>query len=58
MAVLQLMTKQWGEVEPEEAEHNNKNPQAAIGAYVFQDEIKVYIKADNGAVRVFLPEEW
>ena len=58
MAVLQFMTKQWGEVEPEEAEHNNKNPQAAIGAYVFQDEIKVYIKADNGAVRVFLPEEW
>ena len=22
------------------------------------DEIKVYIKAENGAVRVFLPEEW
>lgn len=58
LAVLQFMTKQWGEVEPEEAEHNNKNPQAAIGAYMFQDEIKVYIKAENGAVRVFLPEEW
>ena len=58
MAVLQFMTKQWGEVEPEEAEHNNKNPQAATGAYIFQDEIKVYVKAENGAVRVFLPEEW
>ena len=58
MAVLQFMTKQWGEVEPEEAEHNNKNPQAAIGAYMFQGEIKVYVKAENGAVRVFLPEEW
>lgn len=58
MAVLQFMTKQWGEVEPEEAEHNNKNPQAAIGAYTFQGEIKVYVKAENGAVRAFLPEEW
>lgn len=58
MAVLQFMTKQWGEVEPEEAEHNNKNPRAAIGAYMFQGEIKVYVKAENGAVRVFLPEEW
>lgn len=58
IAVLRFMTKQWGEVEPEEAEHNNKNPQAAIGAYIFQDEIKVCIKAENGAVRVFLPEEW
>lgn len=58
MAVLQFMTKQWGEVEPEEAEHNNKNPQAAIRAYVFQGEVKVYVKAENGAVRVFLPEEW
>ena len=25
---------------------------------VCQDEIKVYVKAENGAVRVFLPEEW
>jgi hypothetical protein len=25
---------------------------------IFQDEIKVYVKAENGAVRVFLPEEW
>lgn len=58
MAVLRFMTKQWGEVEPEEVEHNNKNPQAATGAYIFQDEIKVYVKAENGAVRVFLPEEW
>ena len=36
MAVLQFMTKQWGEVEPEEAEHNNKNPQAAIGLMCFR----------------------
>lgn len=58
MAVLQFMTKQWGEVAPEEAEHNNKNPQSAIGAYTFQGEIKAYIKAENGFVRVFLPEEY
>lgn len=57
MAVLQFMTKQWGMVEPEEVEHNNKNPQAAIGAYMYREEIKVYIKSENGCVRVFLPEE-
>jgi len=57
MAVLQFMTKQWGIVETEDAERNDKNPQAAIGAYMFQDEIKVYVKAENGYVRVFLPEE-
>ena len=27
MAVLRFMTKDWGAVEPEDAAHNNKNPQ-------------------------------
>ena len=57
MAVLRFMTKDWGVVEPEDAAHNDKNPQAAIGAYMYQDEIKVYIKAEDGHLRVFLPEE-
>ncbi len=57
MAVLRFMTKDWGVVEPEDAAHNNKNPQAAIGAYMYQDEIKVYVKAEGGHLRVFLPEE-
>lgn len=57
MSVLRFMTKQWGEVEPEEQDHNNKNTQSAIGAYWYMDEIKVYIKSENGCVRVFLPEE-
>ncbi len=57
MAVLRFMTKDWGVVEPEDAAHNDKNPQAAIGAYMYQDEIKVYIKAEGGHLRVFLPEE-
>lgn len=58
MAVLRFMAKDWGEVEPEDAEHNNKNPMAAIGAYVYRNEIKVYIKAENGHLRAFLPEEY
>lgn len=57
MAVLRFMMKDWGEVEPEDADHNNKNPMAAIGAYMYRDEIKVYIKAENGCLRAFLPEE-
>lgn len=58
MCVLRFMTKEWGLVEPKEAEHNNRNPQAAIGAYMYRDEIKVYIKAENGCLRAFLPEEY
>lgn len=58
MCVLRHMTKDWGEVEPEEAEHNNKNPMAAISTYTFRNEIKVYIKAEDGVLRAFLPEEY
>lgn len=58
MCVLRFMKKDWGEVELEESEHNNQNPKAAIGAYMYRGEIKVYIKAENGCLRAFLPEEW
>ena len=58
MAVLRFMTKDWGVAEPEDVAHNDKNPQAAIGAYMYQDEIKVYIKAEGGRLCVFLPEEF
>ena len=58
MAVLRFMTKDWGVVEPEDAAHNDKNPQAAIGAYMYRDEIKVYIKAEDGHLRAFLPDEY
>lgn len=57
MAVLCFMLKDWGEVDPEDADHNNKNPMSAIGAYMYHDEIKVYIKAEDGCLRAFLPEE-
>ena len=56
-SIMRFMAGAWGMVEPEDAAHNDKNPQAAIGAYMYQDEIKVYIKAEDGHLRVFLPEE-
>lgn len=58
LAVMRHMTKDWGEVEPEEAEHNNKNPQVALSAYTFKNEIKIYIKAEDGCLQAFLPEEY
>lgn len=58
LAVMRHMTKDWGEVEPEEKEHNDKKPLAAIGAYTFREESKVYVKAEDGHLRVFFPEEY
>lgn len=58
LAVLRHMVKDWGEVEPEEKDHNNRNPLAAIGAYTFMGETKVYIKAEDGRLRVFFPDEY
>ena len=57
VAIKKFFLGDWGEVEFEDAAHNDKNPQESIGAYMYQDEIKVYIKAEGGHLRAFLPEE-
>lgn len=55
--ILRHMMKDWGNVSAEEAEHNNRNPMAATGSYLFRGEIRVYVKAEGGYLRIFLPEE-
>ena len=55
--VLRHMMKDSGDVSREEAEHNNHNPMAALGSYLFRDEIRVYVKAEDGCLRIFLSEE-
>lgn len=56
--VMRYMLGDWGEIDPGDAEHNRKNPQAAIGAYTYNGEIRIYIKGEYLATRVFLPEEY
>lgn len=57
-SIMRFMVGDWGEVDPEDAEHNRDNSQAAIGAYTYNDEIRIYIKGDCLATMVFLPEEY
>ena len=57
-SVMRFMVGDWGEVDPGDAEHNRKNPQAAIGTYTYNDEIRIYIKGECLATMVFLPEEY
>lgn len=54
---MRFIMGDWGEVDPEEAEHNRKNPQATIGAYTYNGETRIYIKREFLCTRVFLQEE-
>lgn len=57
-AVKKHLAGDWGEISQEDAEHNRENPLAAISAFTFENEIKIYIKCEWNAIRVFLPEEY
>lgn len=56
-SVTRHLAGDWGEVEPEDAEHNRQNPIAALSAYIFEGDVKVYVKSEFGNIQVFLPEE-
>lgn len=55
---MRFIMGDWGEVDPEDAEHNRKNQGAAIGAYTYNGEIKIYIKSEFLGTTVFFPDEY
>lgn len=48
----------WGEVCQEDKEANDHNPKMALSAYVFEGDLKIWLKTDLDKITVLLPEEW
>lgn len=58
ISISKFFSGNYGEVDLEDAEHNRKNPRAAIGAYTYNGEIKIYIKSEFLWTTVFFPDEY
>lgn len=48
----------WGEVSQEDAEMNDQYPASAMSIYTFGFDLTIWIKSENGAFVVMLPEEY
>lgn len=57
-SIARFLVGDWGEIELEEELHNRRNPMAAVGAYTYRGEIKIYVKREGSLMCVFLPEEY
>lgn len=48
----------WGEISQEDKEVNDQYPASAMSAYVFEGDLKIWIKTDADRFTVLLPEEY
>ncbi len=53
-----FLARDWGEVSPEDAATNNAAPEYALGAYIDENGVKIWIKADDPAITVLFPSEY
>ena len=53
-----FVSRDWGEVSPEDAATNNAAPEYALGAYIDDIGVKFWIKADDPAITVLFPSEY
>lgn len=53
-----FLARDWGEVSEEDAATNNAAPDYALGVYIDQNGVKIWIKADDPAITVLFPSEY
>lgn len=52
-----FLARDWGEVSEEDAATNNAAPEYALGAYIDENGVKIWIKADDPIITVLFPSE-
>lgn len=52
-----FLSGDWGEVSEEDAATNNAAPEYALGAYIDENGVKIWIKADDPIITVLFPSE-
>lgn len=52
-----FLSGDWGEVSEEDAATNNAAPEYALGAYIDENGVKIWIKADDPIITVLFPNE-
>lgn len=48
----------WGEVDKEDQERNNRLPDEALSEYTHKGGLKIWVKSENGFIIVLLPKEY
>lgn len=56
-SLLRFVSGDWGDVTEEDAADNNAAPEYAWGAYIDENGIKIWIKADDPIITVLFPSE-
>lgn len=57
-SLLRFVSGDWGDVTEEDAADNNAAPEYALGAYIDENGVKIWIKADDPAITVLFPSEY
>lgn len=53
-----FLSGDWGEVSEEDAATNNAAPEYALVAYIDENGVKIWIKADDPAITALFPSEY
>lgn len=56
-SLLRFVSGDWGDVTEEDAADNNAAPEYAWGAYIDENGVKIWIKADDPIITVLFPSE-
>lgn len=57
-SLTRFFNREWGEVSEPDKAHNSDNPKFALAAYIFEGDVKIWIKRDLDIATVLLPEDW
>lgn len=57
-SVRRHLSGDWGEISEEDATINNENPLYSLSDYLFENNIKIWIKQDDEILTVLFPDEY
>ncbi|MDE6388944.1 MAG: hypothetical protein K2L82_14180 [Lachnospiraceae bacterium] len=56
-SVARHINHDWGELDSEDKAMNDQDPEMAMSAYTYRDELTIWVKSENGYIVVLLPSE-
>ena len=57
-SIVRHASGDWGDLDQEDKECNDRNPSSAMSTYVFDEDNKIWIKTEMDRIIVLFPEEY